>query len=359
MNESYFDQRDEKNIAKTREICAILPDFVMEFLVGIQMRTTPLTRLGYVGDLKIFFLYLIRNKFQDKKSLKEITMSDIEQIKSYDIELFLEYLSSYEINGKRYKCGSASKERKLSSLRSFFKYFYRKEKLSENVTDKVDTPKIHDKPIRYLEVNEIAQLLELAEKGYGLSNRQLKIQSLTKYRDVAILSVFLGTGIRISECVGLDRKDVDLSINAISVTRKGGARSVLYFSDEVAKAIVDYLEWLDNQISEETKFAKRISDNNALFLSLRGNRITVRAVQILVEKYCSIVSPLKKITPHKLRSTFGTTLYRETQDIYVVADVLGHRDINTTKKHYAAISDEIRRKAANVIKLRDGGDQKQ
>ena len=359
MNESYFDQRDEKNIAKTREICAILPDFVMEFLVGIQMRTTPLTRLGYVGDLKIFFEYLIRNKFQDKKSLKEITMSDMEQIKSYDIELFLEYLSSYEINGKRYKCGSASKERKLSSLRSFFKYFYRKEKLSENVTDKVDTPKIHDKPIRYLEVNEIAQLLELAEKGYGLSNRQLKIQSLTKYRDVAILSVFLGTGIRISECVGLDRKDVDLSINAISVTRKGGARSVLYFSDEVAKAIVDYLEWLDNQISEETKFAKRISDNNALFLSLRGNRITVRAVQILVEKYCSIVSPLKKITPHKLRSTFGTTLYRETQDIYVVADVLGHRDINTTKKHYAAISDEIRRKAANVIKLRDGGDQKQ
>ena len=359
MNESYFDQRDEKNIAKTREICAILPDFVMEFLVGIQMRTTPLTRLGYVGDLKIFFEYLIRNKFQDKKSLKEITMSDIEQIKSYDIELFLEYLSSYEINGKRYKCGSASKERKLSSLRSFFKYFYRKEKLSENVTDKVDTPKIHVKPIRYLEVNEIAQLLELAEKGYGLSNRQLKIQSLTKYRDVAILSVFLGTGIRISECVGLDRKDVDLSINAISVTRKGGARSVLYFSDEVAKAIVDYLEWLDNQISEETKFAKRISDNNALFLSLRGNRITVRAVQILVEKYCSIVSPLKKITPHKLRSTFGTTLYRETQDIYVVADVLGHRDINTTKKHYAAISDEIRRKAANVIKLRDGGDQKQ
>ena len=359
MNESYFDQRDEKNIAKTREICAILPGFVMEFLVGIQMRTTPLTRLGYVGDLKIFFEYLIRNKFQDKKSLKEITMSDIEQIKSYDIELFLEYLSSYEINGKRYKCGSASKERKLSSLRSFFKYFYRKEKLSENVTDKVDTPKIHDKPIRYLEVNEIAQLLELAEKGYGLSNRQLKIQSLTKYRDVAILSVFLGTGIRISECVGLDRKDVDLSINAISVTRKGGARSVLYFSDEVAKAIVDYLEWLDNQISEETKFAKRISDNNALFLSLRGNRITVRAVQILVEKYCSIVSPLKKITPHKLRSTFGTTLYRETQDIYVVADVLGHRDINTTKKHYAAISDEIRRKAANVIKLRDGGDQKQ
>lgn len=359
MNESYFDQRDEKNIAKTREICAILPDFVMEFLVGIQMRTTPLTRLGYVGDLKIFFEYLIRNKFKDKKSLKEITMSDIEQIKSYDIELFLEYLSSYEINGKRYKCGSASKERKLSSLRSFFKYFYRKEKLSENVTEKVDTPKIHDKPIRYLEVNEIAQLLELAEKGYGLSNRQLKIQSLTKYRDVAILSVFLGTGIRISECVGLDRKDVDLSINAISVTRKGGARSVLYFSDEVAKAIVDYLEWLDDQISEETKFAKRISDNNALFLSLRGNRITVRAVQILVEKYCSIVSPLKKITPHKLRSTFGTTLYRETQDIYVVADVLGHRDINTTKKHYAAISDEIRRKAANVIKLRDGGDQKQ
>ena len=96
-----------------------------------------------------------------------------------------------------------------------------------------------------------------------------------------------------------------------------------------------------------------MKDFDALFLSLQGTRINVRTVENLVKKYASKASPLKKITPHKLRSTFGTALYRETKDIYVVADILGHRDVNTTKKHYAAISDEIRRNSANLIKLHD------
>ena len=87
-------------------------------------------------------------------------------------------------------------------------------------------------------------------------------------------------------------------------------------------------------------------------MSLQNKRISVRAVQNLVKKYAKVTTPLKKITPHKLRSTYGTALYRETQDIYIVADVLGHRDVNTTKKHYAAISDDIRRAAANKVKLR-------
>lgn len=353
MNETYFDKRDARNIEKTREICEELPDFVTEFIVGIQLRTTPLTRLGYVGDLKIFFDYLIKRKFKDKNSIKEITMSDIELLKAYDIELFLEYLSSYTINDKHFKCTTTTKQRKLSSLRAFFKYFYRRDRLSCNITEKVETPKIHEKPIRFLEVNEIADLLDLADTGCALTPRQKAFQNKLRKRDVAILSLFLGTGIRISECVGLDRKDVDLSVQAISVTRKGGANSVLYFSDEVARALKEYLDWLDNEKLIGSSFGKNIKDGDALFISMKGNRITVRAVELLVEKYCSIVSPLKHITPHKLRSTFGTTLYRETKDIYVVADVLGHKDINTTKKHYAAISDEIRRNAANVIKLRD------
>ncbi|MFR6640112.1 MAG: tyrosine-type recombinase/integrase [Christensenellales bacterium] len=187
------------------------------------------------------------------------------------------------------------------------------------------------KPIRFLEVNEIAELLDVAESGRALTPRQKAFQNITKTRDVAILSVFLGTGIRISELVGLDKDDVDLETNALSVVRKGGAKAILYFSDEVAAAITSYLGWIDKQKKLGTDFSKKISDENALFLSLQGKRITVRSVQLLVEKYTSIVSPIKHITPHKLRSTFGTTLYRETQDIYVVADVLGHKDINTTK----------------------------
>ena len=92
---------------------------------------------------------------------------------------------------------------------------------------------------------------------------------------------------------------------------------------------------------------------DALFLSMQNRRMSVRAVENMVKKYSSIVTSLKKITPHKLRSTFGTNLYRETGDIYLVADVLGHKDVNTTKKHYAAMEDERRRRAAKQIRLRE------
>ena len=91
----------------------------------------------------------------------------------------------------------------------------------------------------------------------------------------------------------------------------------------------------------------------ALFLSMQKKRIAVRSVENLVKKYAKVVTPLKKITPHKLRSTYGTTLYRETGDIYLVADVLGHSDVNTTKKHYAALEDERRRSARNKVTLRE------
>ena len=92
-------------------------------------------------------------------------------------------------------------------------------------------------------------------------------------------------------------------------------------------------------------------DENAMFISLQNKRISIRAVENLVKKYAQIASPLKKISPHKLRSTFGTNLYKETRDIYIVADVLGHKDVNTTKKHYAAISEDMRKSVADVIKI--------
>ena len=86
---------------------------------------------------------------------------------------------------------------------------------------------------------------------------------------------------------------------------------------------------------------------------MQKKRISVRSVEKLVKKYAQLVTTMKKITPHKLRSTFGTTLYQETGDIYLVADVLGHSDVNTTKRHYAAIDEQRRRSAKNIVKLRE------
>ena len=191
------------------------------------------------------------------------------------------------------------------------------------MTTLVSLPKIHEKPIIRLSQEEMIRMLEQSATGAGLSERQKTYQKLTAKRDFALISLFLGTGIRVSECVGLNISDVDLENNAFLVTRKGGNQVVLYFPPE-----------------------------DALFLSLQKRRITQRAVQNLVKKYAAVAAPLKpKISPHKLRSTFATNLYQETGDIYLVADVLGHSSVDTTRRHYAEMTDRRRRMAAERVVL--------
>jgi len=210
---------------------------------------------------------------------------------------------------------------------------------------KVPTPKLHDKEIIRLNASEVSQLIGVAESGQGLTRHASGYHNKTKIRDTAILTLFLGTGIRISELVGLDNDSFDFSVNSFLVTRKGGNQAILYFSDEVKYALQEY-------IAEKSNDPRVPKDEPAFFLSMQYKRINVRSVEILVKKYSRIVSPLKKITPHKLRSTYGTRLYNATGDIYVVADVLGHRDVNTTKKHYAAITEENRKLVKDKVTLR-------
>jgi len=355
---NYFSDRDAKNIIRLKEIIKELPRFANEFFVGISLRTSVLTRLNYAYDLRIFFDYLSKKDVLNKEILS-IELKDVEELSAFDIELFLEYLTMYEFNGRVNQASAAAKERKLSTIRSFYKYYYKKDKILSNVASKVDMPKVLDKDIVKLEPNEVADLLDRidADEVAGLSSRQNKMHHKLKIRDSAIITLFLGTGIRISELVGLNVADIHFESNSFNVTRKGGSNTSLYFTDEIANALRNYLNYLRDEIINETKFGVMLKNNKydkkyALFISLKGTRITVRAVENLVKKYSRLVT-VKKITPHKLRSTFGTELYKNTQDIYVVADVLGHKDVNTTKKHYAAISEEIRRAAAKTVKLRD------
>ena len=346
MSEQYYEARNDNVTMRLREIKQDLPYFCSEFFVGVENQTTPLTRINYAYDLRVFFHFLCeRIPDFSHRTPKQISLMDLNMVGPTDIEQFMEYLSLYEYNGKKYRNNEKAKSRKLSTLRSFFSYFFKKEKLQRNVTDMVDLPKLHDKEIVRLEVNEVVDLLDMAETGYALSPTQQAFHRHTNSRDYALLALMLGTGIRVSECVGLDVDDFDFDINGFKVTRKGGAQVVLYFSDEVAKALLTYLE-------DRAQIKDLPPTERALFLSLQKKRISTRAVQNLVKKYSSLVTPLKNISPHKLRSTYGTNLYHETKDIYVVADVLGHKDINTTKKHYAAMSDDIRREAAQKVKLK-------
>ena len=339
----YYENRNKQCNLKLSKFLQILPDFCFDYFIYLENYTTPLTRLNYATDLNIFFNYLSEYKFSKKINL--ITTDDLETLKSSDIERFLNYLNYYDFNGKSRTNNEKGKARKLATLRSFFKYLFNKDKLSSNIISKIDTPKIRTKEIIRLDVDEVVKIINEAENQTSLTPKQQSLKSSTSIRDVAILSLLLTTGIRVSECVGLNIKDIDLENNAFKVTRKGGNQVVLYFSDETADAL---RTWINKRsIMMENK-----EDDNSLFISLQRKRICVRAVENLVKKYAQVAAPLKKISPHKLRSTYGTNLYKETKDIYIVAEVLGHKDVNTTKKHYAAISEDIRREAANKVKLR-------
>ena len=220
--------------------------------------------------------------------------------------------------------------------------------IEKNPTIFLDMPKLHDKAIIRLDIDEVALLLDYVENcGKELTGQKKVYYEKTKTRDLAILTLLLGTGIRVSECVGLDINDIDFKNNGIKVTRKGGSEMVIYFGEEVRNALENYLE------TTRASATPLPDHENALFLSTQRKRMGVQAIENMVKKYAKQVTPNKKITPHKLRSTYGTSLYKETGDIYLVADVLGHKDVNTTKKHYAAIDDMRRRKAASAVKLRE------
>lgn len=258
----------------------------------------------------------------------------------------MEYLSYYEKDGKDYSNDERGKARKLAALRSFYHYFYTSELIEKDVAALVSMPKLHQKAIIRLDPDEVATLLDLVEHGDKLTESERKYHNRTKTRDLALLTLLLGTGIRVSECVGLDLNDVDFKNGGIKIRRKGGYEAIVYFGEEVETALLDYFE-------ERKRIIPCEGHEDALFLSIQNKRMAVRSVEKLVKKYAAKVTSLKKITPHKLRSTYGTNLYQETGDIYLVADVLGHKDVNTTKKHYAAINEEHRRRAANAVKLRE------
>ena len=345
---TYHEKTDVDNTLRLRDVLKTLPPFCRDFFRAIEPRTTTKTRISYAYDIRIFFQFLLEQNpaFKDW-SMDAFTVDVLDQITAVDLEEYEEYLKVYQAGDKTETNGERGLKRKMSSLRSFYAYYFKREMIHTNPTVLVDVPKIHQKSIIRLEADEVALLLDYIEHGGDELTGQKKVYyEKTKDRDLALVTLLLGTGVRVSECVGLDIEDVDFKNNGIKVTRKGGNEMVVYFGPEVEKALKNYLEVRKNIIPVE-------GHEHALFYSTQRKRIGVQAVENLVKKYARQVTTTKKITPHKLRSTYGTALYQETGDIYLVADVLGHKDVNTTKKHYAALDDSRRRQAATAVKLRE------
>ena len=345
---SYHEPEDIENTKRIRGILKELPPFCTDFFRGIEPRTSARTRLAYAYDLKTFFDFLKQaNPELKSKKLRDLPLSLLDEIKLMDLEEYMEYLKCYSTE-KREDLMNTERGimRKVSTVKSFYNYFYRTERIQNNPASLLQLPKIHEKEIIRLDVDEVARFLDEVEDGECLTEKQKAYHAKTKLRDLAMMTLLLGTGLRVSECVGLNINDVDFRNGGLRIHRKGGKEVIVYFGAEVEYALQDYLSEREHIVPEE-------GSEEALFLSMQRKRINVRSVEKMVKKYAQLVTPLKKITPHKLRSTYGTNLYRETGDIYLVADVLGHSDVNTTKKHYAALEDERRRSARNKVQLRE------
>lgn len=340
LHADYQQQKKLNLTLKIREELKELPVYVGQYARGIEPLTSASTRLSYIRDIHIFLFFLITAKPElSGLSPKDIPLSTLESLTVFDIEECQEYLKLYRSpTGEWHQNGERGISRKIAALRSFFHYLYQHDMITANPLLKISTPKIHEKEIIRLDEREINLLVN------HLEEKKLRYE-VNRKRDTALILLLLGTGIRVSECVGLDLQDVDFSDCRIRVIRKGGNEMFVYFGEEVAEALKNYLE-------ERCTITPADPDEKALFLSRKRKRISIKSVETLVKNYSRDVIAHKKITPHKLRSTYGTRLYEETGDIYLVADSLGHKDINTSAKHYVTIQDKRRRQAAEIFRIR-------
>lgn len=320
----------------------LLPSFAKAYInhLGV-INKSPNTQKAYELELHLFFQFLCQSIFGFPVSPSNLTLTHLEEIQHIDIEAYLSWARTHRKNGVR------ALARKQAVIRSFFRYLLREDLIGKDVTLKLDPIQTTQKVPKALEPDQIADLADILESGMGLSEGQLKYHAYTEKRDYAIFLTLIGTGLRLAELCSLNLQSIDFNKGSFEVIRKGNKETNIYFNQEVAEAIEDYIK------NERPRYA--INKPEALFLSIQGNRISKRAVQDLIKKYMVILKKAghntEGFSAHKLRSTFATLLLRETENLAIVQDALGHSDPRTTRI-YAKVLDEQLRRAADYIKFR-------
>lgn len=336
MSRAAYNEKNDKYIKQIEELLEILPYYTKDYIFHIEGRILPSSRYSYLMDIKDFFEYLLENN-PLLQNFHDITPQILDQLQIQD---FNEYLHQV-----RNRVGEKAESHKITALRSFFGFLCDNKYISSREFSAIKNPKIpKNDTITYLEPEEIQRFLQSIESGEFLGDNQKTWHNKQKERDLALLALMLGTGIRVSECVELDLADVHLDKNTLHLIRKGNKETNIFFSNTTKKYLQPYYE---------TRLSNKQLSSPALFLNRNGERISVRSVQKLVKKYAvPQVTGTKKITPHKLRSTYGENLYEKTGDIYLVADVLGHESVDTTKRHYTAVTENRKREAGKIDILR-------
>ena len=274
----------------------------------------------YLLDLRTFFRYM-KMKSEGKEvygeefeciSISDLTIDDIKQVKSTDILEFLIYTKMERDNN------TTTRMRKLSALKSFFKYAYMKKNYIDfNPAENIEAPKKASTLPKYLTVKEAIRLIETVQDDTA---------SPTHKRDYTIIVLFLNTGMRLSELVGLNLQSFDSDLEFVKVLGKGNKERIIYLNDAAKDAIKSYL-----RIRLDPKHIR--TSENSFFLSNRQQRISAKTVQWVVYKYLDKAGlGSRGMSVHKLRHTAATLMYQSGNvDIRVLKDILGHEQLNTTQ----------------------------
>lgn len=358
---NYYTQRENYNIETLNRLMKQLPFFCRDYFLAISQSKQILTRVNYCRDQIIYFRYICNEILDNPKmNTADVTWDVFSTVTPDDIDRYMDYLSYYEVDGVQYHNLEDGKARKLAAVSALYGFFLKRDKLPSNPVDKVERPALHKKNIIALNETQIKNLINAIASGENLTKTQSVWHEKTVERDLAIVITALGTGLRVSELVGLNIEDIDFEESSLKVIRKGGNEDLVYFGEEVEDALRAYLE-KTKEVKYETMeeplhvSARQLllpspnSKEPALFISRNGTRITVRSVERLVKKYSLGVVPNKKISPHKLRSTYATRLNELTNgDVMTIKESLGHSSVQTSMR-YIEYSADRKKKAAQAM----------
>lgn len=306
-----------------------LPASVREFATykSVVAGNSSMTVNEYLFDLRTFFRFMRARDLRIDLSSEEfdkidISGIDLEYVKGIRAEHIYEFLL---YAGQSRSNEWSAKARKLSALRAYFKYLTVKRNLLEtNPTANIESPKRHVTLPKHLTLEESMELLE------SIKNDE---NSKTVERDYAMVTLFLNCGMRLSELVGIDLRDLDRDLRSVRVIGKGAKERIVYLNDACRSALTEYLKI--RLSAEELHY-----DSQSLFLSLRHQRISTKTVQHVVYKYLGEAGlDNKGYSVHKLRHTAATLMYQTGNvDVRVLKDILGHAQLNTTQI-YTHVSD--------------------
>jgi len=283
-----------------------MANHLLEFLEHLRSEkgSSGNTLSSYESDIEQFYEFLRGTEG------KRVDMLGVDNL---DIRGYLAHLSRLGLK-------KSTAQRKLASIRSFFKYLYREGLVDKNPAKLVATPKKEKHVPAFLSVDDAAMLMEAPEGDHIL-----------KLRDRAMLETFYSSGLRVSELAGLDREDVDFYGGVVRVTGKGNKERVVPIGEKAMKALGEYMEAVDKTAGADAQPVTK--GRHAMFLNSRGDRLSVRGMRIVVTKYAKEKGVQGKVSPHTLRHTFATHMLGAGADLRSIQEMLGHASLSTTQQY--------------------------